>query len=166
MSLSLAFIAEYYLTKIPFKYPYILLLYIPLAIIIVYLLRKSFIIFTSKEDAAEYRAKTKGLRRFMILSRLMIFLLLVAALASPFRIEDKMAQSDPRIKIISDSSYSFRIFDTALAETLRKNLESRIPVELAEIAKDDRSPLGDGISNNIEAGDNISAGVEDAKGGV
>lgn len=148
-------ILDWLLHKLPIKHPYFLLFYIPLALITIWLVRHTFVRFQKKEDMAEYLRAHRGMRALITLTRLIIFLLLVIALASPFRLEEKIVKGDLSLTILSDSSDSFQLFDTSAAETLKTRLEQYLPVNMVKIATGNRSALADGILNSVKGDDSV-----------
>lgn len=148
-------ILDWLLHKLPIKHPYALLAYIPLALITIWLIRHTFVQFQKKEDMAEYLHARRGVRALVTVTRLVILFLLIIALAAPFRLEEKIVKGDLSLTILSDSSDSFQLFDTNVAETLKTQLEQYIPVTMVEIAAGNRSALADGVLNSIKGDDSV-----------
>ena len=136
-------------------HPYALLLLIPLIIILLAFLKKSFVKFQTKKEMEEYEKEKSKIRLFIIITRSIIFLLLVIALASPFALEQKTIPGDISLKILADNSSSFDMFDKNTAYDLKSKLEEKMPVTLKPIASAERSAIGDGILNNVQGDDNL-----------
>src|SRR3989344_3700466 len=109
------------------KYPYMLLLYIPLAILIVLLIRKNFLAFRTLKEKEEFIRRNRFIKRYLIVSRLLIFFLLFVALASPFTYDERPTKGDLSITILADNSTSYSVFDMGVANRLKEKLEKRIP---------------------------------------
>ncbi|MBI4150167.1 VWA domain-containing protein [Candidatus Woesearchaeota archaeon] len=148
-------IIDWLLHQLPVKYPYALFLYIPLIILTIWLIRRNFVRFHKKEEELEYLKTHRGMRRFMVIARLITFLLLMIAVASPFRLEEKVVKGDLSLTLLTDTSDSFQLFDTTVAGKLKTELERYIPVNMVEIASDKRSAIGDGILNHIKGDDSV-----------
>jgi uncharacterized membrane protein len=133
-----------------FKYPEYLLLIIPIFIILVLLIKKDFVVFKDED------IKSKKLAKILILlSRTIIYFLLLIAIASPFMFQEKIVQGEAFVKILADNSTSFNVFDSNAAAQLKNNLEKEIDVEMKSIGQEEISDLGDGILKNLKNGDNI-----------
>jgi len=139
----------------PLKYPYLVFAYIPLAILIIIIMSKSFVKFGKKEERLEFRRRTRGIRLFIIISRLIIFFCLIIALASPFMVEQKETKGDPSLTILEDSSISFNLFDKTITSTLEDQIKKEIKVKTVNIASGNRSALGDGVLNNLKGDDSL-----------
>ncbi len=137
------------------RYSYMLLLIIPVLIITYFLIRKNFVKFMSKYEQEQYEKERKRLRIIMLITRGIIFTLLIIAISSPFLLESRMVKGNPRLTILTDNSNSFELFDTNIGKELNDKLKSRIPVELRSIGLDEKSAIGNGILNNLEGGENI-----------
>jgi len=155
MASTYTLILDWLLHQLPLKYPYLLFLYLPLAVITVWLIRRTFVTFPKKEDKIEYLRAHRGMRAFMTLTRLAILLLLIIALASPFRLEERIVKGDLSLTLLTDSSDSFQLFDTSVAETLKTELERYLPVNMVEVASGNRSAIADGILNTIKGQDSV-----------
>ncbi len=134
------------------EYPFmaLFLLLIPL---LAYFILKDFISF--KDESLEEKNKRKKLKLFLLFSRILIFILLILALASPFKEVTKDVQGTPKVKLLIDNSSSMQVFPHAAVEQLQKNLEAQIPVETVFIGKKESSRLGDDLLANIRRDDNI-----------
>ena len=135
-----------------FERPYLLLLIIPALILLFYFIRRDIVkVYATKE----YETKRKKLRMLVLISRILVFLFLVIALASPFVETSKTVKGDPKIKILVDNSTSMDLFDLAFTNSLKTELENRLPVEMYFIGNGEESRLGDGILINMRKDDNI-----------
>jgi len=156
---NLIYIIKQLIAKInlPFalQYPKALLL-IPIVIVILYfIIRVDFIKFKNKTEQSLYRKKSKGLRKWITLSRVIIFSLLLIAISSPFTIKQKKVSGDYSLTILEDKSTSFKVFEQGLGEELKKNIGEDIPVAIRTVAHGNTSPIGNAILNNMQGNDNI-----------
>lgn len=139
----------------PFKYPIVLLLYIPIAVLTVMLIRRTMIGFRTPKEREEFVRRNRFIKRFLIISRLCIFLLLVIAMASPFNFEERPVKGDLTLTILVDNSTSFALFDAEVSERLRAAIESKIPVTVKTVGTGEISAIGDSILSNIQGNDNF-----------
>ncbi len=134
-------------------HPEYLLLIIPLVLGTIWILKKRFVDLKNEEKEVKvHRAKVKSL---VFITRITAFILLIIGLAGPFISDHEFIQGDPRVKILIDDSQSFSIFDKKEVNDFIKKVEDYIPVEQASIAFGDKSPIGDGILNNLKEQENI-----------
>ena len=137
------------------QYPVVALLSIPIIIALVLIIKKTFIKFRNDKEGIENNKQNKPKRKLMIVTRSFMIIFLMIALASPY-IEKKVTSAgDPRLKILSDNSSSFDLFEQDIAKDLKKRLERHIPVDLGYIADKKDSAIGDGILANMEGDDNL-----------
>jgi len=133
-----------------FRYPELLLAIILLTPVLYYFIRKSFVKVDIKFETVRKRMKT-----VVFISRLIIFIMLIIALASPFIIKETTVQRDPFIKMIIDNSTSMDIFDLEKIASLKSALEKEIAVEAVYIGEKEKSAIGDGILNAMKTDENI-----------
>lgn len=138
-----------------FKYPIVLLLYLPLAILTVALIKRTMVAFRNPKEREEFLRRNRFIKRFLIISRLLIFLMLVIALAGPFTFEEKPVKGDLALTILVDNSTSFALFDPEIGERLRRTIESKIPVNIKTIGSGEISAIGDSILSNMQGNDNF-----------
>ncbi|MBU1205156.1 MAG: VWA domain-containing protein [Nanoarchaeota archaeon] len=132
-----------------------MLLCLPAIIILIILIRKTFVKFATEKEKKEHE-KSKKLSRILIaISRCLIFSILIIALASPFSLEEKTVQGDPSLTILADNSTSFELFEQDIASNLKLNLEKEIPTRIKYIAHGEESPIGDSLLNNMKGNDNL-----------
>jgi len=128
---------------------------LPAIIILIILIRKTFVKFTAEKEKKEHE-KSKRLSRILIaMSRCLIFTILIIAIASPFTLEEKTVQGSPSLTILADNSTSFEIFEKDVATNLKLSLEKDIPTAIKYIAHGDASPIGDSLLNNMRGNDNL-----------
>ncbi|MBI1970410.1 VWA domain-containing protein [Candidatus Woesearchaeota archaeon] len=135
---------------IPLKRPALLLLIIPAFFVLLFVIRKNFIKFSSREERLAYLQDNRALRFFIFLTRFLIVSLLIITIATPFVVKEKEVQGELSITLLSDSSNSMKLFEQGLGEKLQKQLESHIPTKLVEIASGDVSSLGDAILASLD----------------
>lgn len=121
---------------IQFHYPLAVLLMIPVVISILYYL------------------KPKGARAILlVLSKLMIILLILLSIASPYSEEFTQGlKGNADITMIADSTESMRIFPPS--DTIYDYLSNRTYVAIDHMSGT-RSPIGDAIMRNVKSGGSI-----------
>lgn len=104
---------------------------------------------------AGWYAIRKGLPKPLIISRMIILGLLIAALASPFVLEMSTVRDDaPRITVISDQTMSMDLFDRESGEKVFESIASKTPTTFRQFAGI-RSPIGDEVIASAEGDNNI-----------
>lgn len=134
---------------------YFLLLIIPLFFVLLFILRKDFVKFRSKEERKRFHDKNKWFRLYMLVTRTLILLFLLAALALPFTTEEVMTHGDPVIKVLVDSTESMDLFDSGLLDSVKEMFKGKFQVEISQISSGERSELGEGILKKIQGNDNL-----------
>tara|TARA_Y100000310_G_scaffold343958_1_gene454164 strand:+ start:17776 stop:20106 length:2331 start_codon:yes stop_codon:yes gene_type:complete len=124
-------------------------------LILFFIIRGNFVKFKNATEQNLYRKRSKGPRKWITLSRIVIFTLLLIAASSPFTIERKTVKGDYSLAILEDKSNSFKMFEQGLGEELKKRIGEEIPVTIKTIAYDNNSAIGDALLNNIQGDDNI-----------
>jgi len=107
------------------EYPWALLLIIPLIPILYWILKHQFI--KIKEDLQVIKQKRK-VRRLMLVTRTLMFILVLIALASPYVQKEKIIEGDAFIQLLVDNSTSMAMFQDisqSLASQLEKKIEHR-----------------------------------------
>jgi len=135
-----------------FLEPRMFLLLIPLVLIILYIIRRDFVKIL--EDHF-YQLRKKKWRRWIFISRVLICLLLVTALAKPFGEITRETSGDPRITILIDNSTSMKLFDMDFVPDFLESLKDEIPINVRYITTADRSDIGEGILASVEENNNI-----------
>ncbi len=143
-------IREYCLANSP-----ILIAIIPLALIVAFVSFITFVKFKDKEEKKIFIKNHLVDRIVFIILRTIIFLSILIAIATPYKLIETTTEGNPKLTILADNSSSFEIFDTSIATRLKEQLEKYFPVNLRYIAHGELSPIGDGILQNIEGKDNI-----------
>ncbi len=141
-----------------FSSPSTLFLIIPAAIILIIVITRQFILPQSKEDKENFertRAQRKRSRLLIGVSRFIIMLLLISALADPFLVQQVTKPGDQTIKILDDKSKSFTLFEEGLGEKIDKTLAEYIPTELIPVGDVNKSDIADTILTNLNGNDNI-----------
>jgi len=134
-----------------FEHPWAILLIIPIIIVLYFLLKKTFV--DVKEDP-EVKQQKRKLKRIMFFTRVLLAVLLLVAIATPFVQTQKMIEGDAYIKLLVDNSTSMDLFQDFSAE-LAKALETHLTVEVKAIGTGEQSAIGDSVLNNLEAHDSI-----------
>ncbi len=131
--------------------PFVILLIIPLIFLFIYWLRKDFI--QLKEDP-QVIAQKKRLQKIMMVTRPLIALLLLIAIATPYFQTEKIISGDVYVKLLTDNSTSMSLLESVAGE-LAKNLEKKVTVETYQIGSKEKSDIGDGILNHLEPYDSV-----------
>ncbi|MBI2546358.1 VWA domain-containing protein [Candidatus Woesearchaeota archaeon] len=138
-----------------FQYPFVFIIFLGIAAILAILIMQDFIKFKSKEEQASYRKSKKRLRIYILVSRIIIFLLLAAALASPYTFNRITVPGNPSLTILEDKSYSFDIFEKGMGDKLKASLDNRFPIIKRDLVQGTDSALGDALLNNMQGNDNL-----------
>ncbi len=128
------------------EYPWALLLIIPLIPITIWLLRHEF--FVLKEEL-EVKIQKRKLRRLMYVTRPLMFMLVLIALASPYVQREKIIEGDPFIQLLVDNSTSMAVFEDVSSELAMK-LEKKLNTEVKVVGTGTVSNVGDAVLNNLE----------------
>lgn len=141
--------------KFCFEYAYMLLVIVPVIIILYFAVNRSFVRFFSKNEQQAYEKDKQRQRMIFFILRGLILSLVLIAIASPFIMESRTVQGNPRITILVDNSTSMNLFESGMGQELADKLKGEVPVTLRTIAVGDKSSIGDGILNNIERDENV-----------
>jgi len=128
------------------EYPWVLLLIFLLVPILIWILRREFLVM--KEDLEVKRQKRK-LRKLMFFSRVLLFVLVLIALASPYVQREKIIEGDPFIQLLVDNSTSMVMFED-VAQSLASRLEKKLNTEVKVVGSGTVSNIGDAVLNNLE----------------
>ncbi len=128
------------------EYPWVLLLIIPLVPILFWLLKKDFIVM--KEDP-DVKLQKRRVRRLMIFTRTILFILVLIALASPYVQREKLIEGDPFIQLLVDNSTSMAVFED-VSQQLAARLEKKLNTEVKIVGTGTVSNIGDAVLNNLE----------------
>mgnify|MGYP001616813234 CR=1 FL=1 len=135
--------------------PEIILWAIPIIISLAILLLIDFVQFRTKEEKKAFKQQRRIDKIVFFILRSLLFLTLLLAFATPYRIQETTTQGNPSLSILADNSSSMELFEGGIAEGLKEQLEPFFPVTLKYIAQGQRSAIGDGILQNIKGDDNI-----------
>ncbi len=153
----MSFFAEFWnlFSGLGFRYferPYTLLLIIPAVILLIYFFRKDFVkLHISRED----ETRKRRLGRYIFFSRIIVVMLLIISIASPYFETTKTVKGDPNVKILIDNSTSMELFDLNFIDGFKSDLERRVPVEMHYIANGEDSRLTENILANMRKDDNL-----------
>jgi len=143
---SLPFLSAY------FEKPLMFYLIIP-SIILIFL---SMISKKAQHDLKpSAKRKQKRLRKFIFSYRLLIFILLIVALATPIIKIEKTVGGENYLKVLIDNSSSMELFDLKNQYELINTLKELVNTEVTVIGQNKRPRLGDDILNNLKPGENI-----------
>ncbi len=128
---------------------------IPLILVLMVLLWVTFVRFKKAEEKGAFVKEHRKDRVVFFVLRSLTFLLLLIAIASPYKIRETSTEGNPSLTILADNSSSFDMFDKGIASDLQEKLEEYFPTTLSYIASGERSAIGDGILQNAEGDDHI-----------
>jgi len=137
-----------------FENPQLMLLIIPVLAVVVAIIRKDFGKMKKIQARRSFQSKVRQ-RSFLLVSRSIIFILLIVAMASPFTLQTVLKTGDPTVTILIDNSTSMGILDTSGIADLEKELEKSIPVRSKIFASGEISSIGDALIAAIDGDDNI-----------
>jgi len=130
--------------------PKVLLVLIPILIVFIILLFRDFIQF----DFSDKKEK-KRFRRTILITRILIFILLVIVLAKPFGEVKTTTYGDPKLIILADNTTSMKIMDTGFMNILKQELEREVPVSIKTLSSGMESDLADSILGYLEKDTNL-----------
>ena len=137
-----------------FENPKLLLLIIPVLILLVAIVRKDFGKIKKIQARKRFQSKVKK-RSYILISRSIIFILLIVAMASPFTLQTVLRTGNPTVTLLIDNSTSMDILDTSGIPALESELKKSIPVRSKTFASGEISAIGDAIIASIDGDDNI-----------
>jgi Mg-chelatase subunit ChlD len=135
-------------------YPHAILLSVALVFLLVIVTYKTFVRFDSSFERTEFVKSRKRIRFFLLLTRSFMFIMLSIAIATPYNEEVITLPGDPSLKMLADNSKSFELFESGI-ESLKSQLETKIPTSIAYLATGETSNIGDSIIQNSEGEDNL-----------
>lgn len=130
--------------------PQAFFLLIPIMVLFLILLFKDFI-----TDPWGDKKEKRRFRIIILITRTLIFLLLVIALAKPFGEVTTTAPGNPKLTILVDNTSSMNVMDTSFIPVLKQELEKQIPVTVKIMSSGIRSAIGDDMLNYVEKDSNI-----------
>ncbi|MBW3010831.1 VWA domain-containing protein, partial [Candidatus Woesearchaeota archaeon] len=141
-----------------FQLPWVISLAVPIIILLFVLLRLELVKFKDKEAKQrwmESKPQRRKMQLFLWVSRSLVVLLILLAIASPYALKQITTAGDQSVVILADKSRSFELFDAEIAPKLQGELEKYFPVDLKYVAIDETSAIGDGVLSAIRGNDNI-----------
>jgi len=140
-----------------FEHPERLWYIVPLMLVFLFFLRKDFVILreSTRMKDANVRKRIKVYRILMLISRSIIFLFLVIALAGPILNVKQQIQGERSVTILVDKSDSMDVYDTSFVSGLQGTIQQDVPASMATTGSGTRSNLGDGILANIRKNSNL-----------
>jgi uncharacterized membrane protein len=128
------------------EYPWVLLLIIPLIPFLMWLLKREFLVL--KEELA-VKLQKRRVRRLMLVTRTLLFILVLIALASPYVQREKIIEGDPFIQLLVDNSTSMAVFED-ISQQLSARLEKHLNTEVKVVGSGVVSNIGDAVLNHLE----------------
>ena len=130
--------------------PQVLLWLIPVLILFLVLFFKNFV----KDDFGDKKEKKK-FKRIILITRILIFVLLIIVLAKPFGEVKITTPGSPKLTILVDNTTSMRVMDAGFIPELKQELEKHIPVSVKTLGSGLKSDLADGLLNHLEKDTNL-----------
>ncbi len=137
-----------------FQYPQLLLLMVPVLALLAFVVRKTFGSIKRIQQRSNFQA-TLRLRYLILISRAIIFVLLIVAMSSPFTIKTVIKSGDPTLTVLIDNSSSMEVLDTSGIGELTQQLGKSIPVRMRTFSSGGLSAVGDALIAGINGNDNI-----------
>jgi uncharacterized membrane protein len=98
----------------------------------------------------------KSRKKLLVLSRMIVAVLIIIALASPYTITTHtISDPNPSITVINDQSSSMDIFNKSTADTVCDAIHERNPTSQIRSFSGDQSPIGDKIMQYARGNDYI-----------
>ena len=98
----------------------------------------------------------KSRKKLLIISRMIVAILIVIALASPYSLSTHtVTDPHPSITIIDDKSASMELFGRSTAEAVCESIRERNPTAQIRVFSGDQSPIGDKIMQYARGNDHI-----------
>ncbi len=94
-------------------------------------------------------------RRTIFITRSLIIICILVALASPFILRERLVSGDYSLTLLADNSTSFTVFDTHTTERLEEALSSYIKVDTITFGDDSKTPLTDTLLEQLQEGKNV-----------
>jgi len=117
---------------------------IPILIIFLTLYFKRFISF-----GIEQGRDRKKFKSLVLITRILIFVLLIIALAKPYGETRITTPGESKLVILLDNTSSIQVMETLFIEGLKKNLGKELPVNTHIISSGQESDLGDRLLNYL-----------------
>jgi uncharacterized membrane protein len=137
-----------------FENPKLLFLAPIIIAIMILVIRRDFIKLKGTRWGSINKNKTR--KRLIILAlRSLVVIALVVALAQPTVIKQELSSGNPSLTILVDNSKSFDLFDRQIAQNLKEELETQIPVRMRTIGSENSSGIGDELIASMLGNDNI-----------
>ena len=137
-----------------FESPETLLLIIPVLAVLFFVIRKDSGSLKDIRRRAGFHSGS-GYRRFILLSRYAIFILLIAAMAAPFTVTDSVRTGSPSLTVLIDNSTSMEVLDLSGVPGLLSELEGRIPVKQRYFSGGNFSAIGDALVVSANGGESV-----------
>ncbi|MBI1972640.1 VWA domain-containing protein [Candidatus Woesearchaeota archaeon] len=133
-----------------FENPLMLLWIIPVLLFVFLLLHLTFV-----RSHPDHLPLLRRRRRTILLTRSIILLCIILALASPFVLRERLVKGDYSLTLLADNSTSFQVFDTQTAERLEERLSDYIKVHKQVIGDESKTPLSDSLLEQLQEGKNL-----------
>ncbi len=137
------------------EYTRIYLIYIPVVLILIWFVTRTFVKFRNKKEKEQHIAAKKTTRTIVIILRSLIILLLFIAISSPHTSQTRQIPGDYSLTILADDSASMKLFKEKIAEELKSKISSEIPSKVRYIAYGNESAVGNALLNSMQGNDNI-----------
>ena len=95
-------------------------------------------------------------RRFLVVMRMLVLILLICALANPYTLKLTKTQDEaPGVVVVDDTTNSMGIFKTGEADAIVVMLKDKTPISKRVIPEGERTALGDAIITYSSQADHI-----------
>jgi len=118
---------------------------IPILLLFFILLFKNFV-----ENEFGDKKERKRFKLIILVTRTLIFLLLVIALAKPFGEVVSATPGNPKLIILLDNTSSMQVLSTEFIPQLKQEIEKEIPVSIKTLSSGLESDLADSILSYLE----------------
>ena len=128
------------------EYPWVLALIFVLVPLLYYIMRKTYLVV--KEDL-QMQIRKRRVRKLMMFTRTLMFILVLIALASPYVEREKIIEGDPFIQLLVDNSTSMSMFQD-ISQDLSEKLEKHLNTEIKAVGTGTVSNIGDSVLSNLQ----------------
>ncbi|HLC33052.1 MAG TPA: vWA domain-containing protein [Candidatus Nanoarchaeia archaeon] len=128
------------------EYPWALAFVIIFIPLLFWFLRKEFLVL---KEPIEVKMQKGKIRKLMYLTRTLLIILLLGAIAAPYVQRQTVIDGDAFIELLIDNSTSMTLFQD-VSESLANNLEKKTTTEVKVIGSGTTSNIGDSVLSSIK----------------
>lgn len=126
-------------------YPWALLFILPIGVLIWILMKKEFVKLKEDEDVRKRRLLVQ---RIMLWSRILICLILLIAIATPYHQTENVIEGDPVVTVLIDNSTSMTLLES-WDQSVLQQIRDRVEVSVQNVGSASISDIGDGVLNAL-----------------